>query len=317
MKEIGGYFELEKLDSNEYYKDLISVNCGRNALLYILKSKRINKIYIPYYLCNSISLVCANNKFSFEYYNVDNNFLPILKKEFKDNEYLYIVNYFGQLSDQTILELKLKYKNIIIDNVQAFFQKPILGIDTIYSCRKFFGVPDGAYLFSTTLLNEELCISTSSNKMKHILGRFEGDAFDYYDYYKENDNSFRYEPLMYMSKITHNILGAINYDYVISKRNNNYSFLNTALSMSNKIEFVFPNGPFAYPLYIENGIEVRKIMAKKHIYIPTLWPDVLTNLQQDSIEYKYAANILPLPCDQRYTVDEMKYLVEELKKCID
>lgn len=36
MKEIGGYFELEQLISNEYYKDLVPLNNGRNALLYLL-----------------------------------------------------------------------------------------------------------------------------------------------------------------------------------------------------------------------------------------------------------------------------------------
>ena len=35
--EIGGYFGLEPLISNEYYKDLIALNTARNALLYILK----------------------------------------------------------------------------------------------------------------------------------------------------------------------------------------------------------------------------------------------------------------------------------------
>lgn len=41
---------------------------------------------------------------------------------------------------------------IILDNTQSFFQKPISGIDTIYSCRKYFGVPDGAYLSTNILL---------------------------------------------------------------------------------------------------------------------------------------------------------------------
>ena len=61
MKEIGGYFGLEQLVSNEYYKDLVSLNNGRNALLYLLKVRGIKKIYIPYYLCNSVSNMCSRN----------------------------------------------------------------------------------------------------------------------------------------------------------------------------------------------------------------------------------------------------------------
>ena len=53
--EIGGYFGLESLISNEYHKGLVALNTARNALLYVLRARKIKKLYIPYYLCNSIS----------------------------------------------------------------------------------------------------------------------------------------------------------------------------------------------------------------------------------------------------------------------
>jgi hypothetical protein len=61
MKEIGGYFGLEQLVSNEYYKDLVPLNTGRNALLYLLKARNTKKLYISYYLCNSVSDMCSRN----------------------------------------------------------------------------------------------------------------------------------------------------------------------------------------------------------------------------------------------------------------
>ena len=51
-----GYLELDEFIDNEYYKDLIRLNTGRNAL-YIIKAKKIKKRYIPYYLCNSIIML--------------------------------------------------------------------------------------------------------------------------------------------------------------------------------------------------------------------------------------------------------------------
>ena len=120
---------------------------------------------------------------------------------------------------------KQKYGRIILDNTHAFFQKPLDGVDTIYSCRKFFGVPDGAYLSTDTVLNEELEIDVSKDRMVHILGRFEGNASDYYNDFKENDASFKLEPLKYMSKLTRNILGAIDYEKVKRTRNENYAYL--------------------------------------------------------------------------------------------
>ena len=75
MKEIGGYFGLEQLISNEYYKDLIPLNNGRNALLYLLKARNIKKLYIPYYLVNVVSEMCSRNGYSFKYYNNHNTLL--------------------------------------------------------------------------------------------------------------------------------------------------------------------------------------------------------------------------------------------------
>lgn len=137
MKEIGGYFGLEQLISNEYYKDLIPLNTGRNALLHLLKTRGINKIYISYYLCNSMGDMCVRNGYKLEYYKIDAEFMPIFNKTLADDEYLYVVNYYGQLTNGKVLGLKQQFAQIILDNTQAFFQKPLDEIDTIYSCRKF------------------------------------------------------------------------------------------------------------------------------------------------------------------------------------
>ena len=317
MKEIGGYFGLEQLVSNEYYKDLIPLNNGRNALLYVLKIRGINKIYIPYYLCNSVRDMCSRNGYKFEYYKIGAEFMPIFNKILADDEYLYVVNYYGQLTNEKVLSLKQQFVHIILDNTQVFFQKPLNGIDTIYSCRKYFGVPDGAYLSTDKRLSEELEIDISRERMTHILGRYEGVASDYYNHFQNNDASFKSEPLKYMSKLTHNILGAIDYDRVSRVRNENYAYLESKLGGQNKLNLTTPDGAFAYPFYVENGIEIRKALVQKKIYILILWPNVLADTPEESIEYKYAQNILPLPCDQRYGIDDMKYLVEELRKCIN
>lgn len=312
MKEIGGYFGLEQLLSNEYYKDLIALNSGRNALLYILKAKNIKKLYIPYYLCSSVSDMCRRNGYEFENYHIDRDFMPIYKGSFDRSEYLYVVNYYGQITDKKILDLKNRFKHIILDNVQAFFQKPIEGIDTIYSCRKFFGVPDGAYLSTDSVLDEKLEVGISKCRMTHILGRFEGAATDYYRHFRESDASFRIEPLKRMSRLTKNIIGAINYNRVKKIREENFAYLDSRLRKMNKLKLIAPEGPFAYPFYVGNGVKVRNKLAAEKIYIPTLWPNVLDDAMASSIEYDYAANILPVPCDQRYGVEEMNCIVEKL-----
>jgi len=312
MKEIGGYFELDQLINRPYHNNMIELNTGRNALVYLIKAKAIKKVYLPHYLCDSVSGILDSISVEHEGYSVDKELNPLFDKKLKNNEFVYIVNYYGQTSNGDILSLKERYGRIIIDNTQSFFQKPIQGIDTIYSLRKYFGLPDGAYLSTDRILKEKLEEEKSGHRMNHILGRFEGEASTYYNDFRRNDESFKTLPLKKVSRISRNILGAIDYEAVRLRRNKNFQFLNEILSASNHLNISVPEGPFAYPYYAENGIEIRKKLARKKIYIPTLWPNVIQDGNEKSIEYDYAANILPLPCDQRYGLEDMECIVREI-----
>lgn len=316
MREIGGYFELDQFINKPYHNNMIELNTGRNALAYLIKAKGIKKVYIPHYLCDSVSGVLERLSVEYEGYSIDKNFNPSFDKKLKNDEYLYVVNYYGQISNSAIKLFKELYGSIIVDNTQSFFQKPIQDIDTIYSLRKYFGVPDGAYLKTDRILEEKLEEEKASHRMKHILGRFEGEASTYYIDFKENDESFKTLPLKKMSNLSRNIMGAIDYGKVLESRNRNFSYLYDRLNSTNILNVKMSEGPFAYPYYAENGIEIRKRLAEEKIYVPTLWPNVLSENDKNSIEYDYAANILPLPCDQRYGKEEMDYIIKEVQNCL-
>ena len=315
IKEIGGYFGLEKLISNEYYPDLAAVNNARCALLYIIKAKHYKKVFLPYFLCDSVRLVLEREKIPFEEYRIDKTFLPILDINTNPEEVVYIVNYYGLISEEQLISLKNKYGNIVVDNAQAFFTRPIKGIDTIYSCRKFFGVPDGGYAYTEAEYHENMPFDVSMERMKHILGRFEGTkASDYYDDFNNNDESFKEIELRSMSKLTHNILGAIDYQAAKDHREENFLFLSKALGERNELNIKCPPGPYAYPFYIQNGMTIKKQLAERKIYVATLWPNVLgTGLD---IETDFTENILPLPCDQRYSQEDMQRVVNEIRQLI-
>lgn len=313
MKEIGGYLELERFADNEYYKDGIAFNTARNAFVFLVKSKNISKVYLPYYLCDSVYKVCERENIDYEFYHIDKDFMPLFEKPLNVSEYLYIVNFFGQISNEKVKCLKKKFKNIIFDNVQAFFDSPVAGVDTIYSCRKFFGVPDGAYLISDIEKDAKYETDVSFNRMKHLLGRFEcKSATEYYEDFCLNDEMFEKLPVMYMSKLTHNILGAVDYDEVMKKRNNNWNVLNNELSKFNKLSLIKPDGPYMYPYYCKNGAEIRKKLISKKIFVPVLWPNVM-KFKDCELEKDYADNILPLPIDQRYDESDMNAIINELK----
>ena len=311
MREIGGYIELDTYRGKMLYDDALKLNCGRNALEYLIRTKNIKKMYIPKFMCDSNDEVLKKMNIECHYFSIGLDFKPVIENR-EEDEWLYLVNYYGQLSNDYIKALG---KNVIVDNAQAYFQEPIKGYDTVYACRKFFGVPDGAIVYADGKL-DGLKRDESFEHMHFLLGRFERTASEFYGEYVGNNERFWYEELKLMSKLTENLLHAIDYDFVKERRTENFTYLHEQFKDINRLKLSVPDGAFMYPLYIENGAEVRKKLQVKKIYIPTLWPDVFNLCKPDELEYDMAKNILPLPIDQRYDVEDMKYIVEEVCKCI-
>lgn len=313
MKEYGGYIEFENYHGNILHDGAISLNCGRNALAYLCEAKRIKKLYLPYFLCSSVPNLC--NKIGVEYgcYHINEKFEPVFNQALGEDEWLYIVNFYGQLDNDYLVEWKRKCGRVIVDNAQSYFQMPVEGIDTLYTCRKYFGVTDGAFLYTDTELSREISQDESFERMHFLLGRFERSANEFYSEYVANNKLFATEPVKQMSRLTENLLRGIDYASVAKRRQENFEFLNTELRNINELKPKSVNGAFMYPLLLQNGAAVRKELQKEKIYIPTLWPNVLEECPKDSLEYHYAANILPIPVDQRYGIEDIKYLVEVIK----
>ena len=309
-KDIGGYFELENFISHELYSNYIGFSSGRNCLLYVIRKRKINKIFLPYYLCDSVTNLLINENVEIVYYHVDENFIPVIEKEIDDGSYIYIVNYFGIISDSDLLQLKKKYKRVIFDFTHCFFKKAFLDVDTIYNCRKYFGVPDGAYLSTNLDKDDKYSLGHSSNRFKHLVGRYENNANDFYDDFRQSELTFEEEDLVYMSELTHNLLGAINYVNVKKVRRANFKYLHLKLKDYNLLsDKLNDDMDFMYPFMIEEALELRKILICNHIYVPILWPNVLDNSCINSLEKKYVSNILFLPIDQRYNENDMKLIV--------
>lgn len=313
MEEIGGYFELENFSRHEYHENAIKLNCGRHCLTYLVEIYEIKKIYLPLFCCNSIQ--CFKRYFpdvEICFYKINEDFTPIIPENFSSfNDWFYLVNFYGQLSNQFIKSFHKSVPNLILDNAQNFFAMPILDIPTIYTCRKYFGVSDGAYLYCNKKIERVMEQDISYKRMNFVLGRYELSANEFYEEASRNNEFFDNAPLKKMSKLTENLLRGINYEKAKRKRIENFKYLEKNLSKINLLKNL-KMGTFAYPLLLKNGAEIRKKLQLEKIYIPTLWPDVLEICDEMSIEYKYAKNILPIPCDQRYGKEEMDFVIKNL-----
>ncbi len=310
MKEIGGYIELDTYRLPMLHESAIALNCGRNALAYLLRSRKVKRLWIPKLICDSVTGVCEREQVPYSLYDIGFDFLPSREIRPGEGEWLYFVNYYSQFDNEIINKIVREYQRVIVDNAQSYFQEPIPHVDTLYTCRKYFGVPDGAFLYTDALLEDELSVDESYGRMRFLLGRFEKGASAFYGEYVKNNAMFTNEPVRKMSRLTYNLLHGIDYAAIEEKRKEKFLYLHETLGKVNKLSL--KAGSFMYPLMVGNGSSIRKKLRELNIYIPVLWPSVLKVTEKNNTEYAMAEDILPLPIDQRYGREEMSYL----KMCV-
>ena len=311
MTAIGGYFGLELNQKNEYHSEAIRLNTGRNALEYIMLARFYTKVYLPYYTCDVLLEPIKKLGLFYEFYSIDNKFEPIFDfSVIKENECFLYTNYFG-IKDDFIYTLKSICNNLIIDNAQAFYAKHLENIDTFYSPRKFFGVADGAYLYTNNIIETKLQQDVSCIRFDHLLRRLDISAEDGYSFFVHNDKSLSNMPILTMSNLTQKILSSIEYHNIAVSRRENYNYLYNTLKDLNQLDFKLnlEQVPMVYPLYTDD-LTLRERLSDNRVYTAQYWANVLGWVTEDSLEYKFTTNIIHLPIDQRYSQDDLQKIVE-------
>lgn len=311
MTSIGGYFELELPQKAEYHKAAIALNTGRNALEYILRVRGYKRVYLPYYSCEV--LLEPFNKLGVEYcfYHINESLELEQPVSIKDDEALLYINYFGLKQDYVTSLCATYGEQLIVDNTQAFYAKPIKGIDTFYSCRKFFGVADGAYLYCSQSYDMELEQDQSWERMEYLLKRIDISPEAAYTDFRTQSELLKNNPIRRMSRLTTRIMSSIDYNGVAERRRNNFKQLDKALGDINGIKWNLADDavPMVYP-FLTSDPNLRQRLIDNKIYVAQYWPNVLQNSDESSIEYTLTKRLFPLPIDQRYSAQDMARIIE-------
>ena len=311
MKPIGGYFSLELSQGEPYHPDAIALNTGRNCLEYVLRVRGYKKIYIPYYTCDVVLEPFHKLNVGYEYYHIDQQLELCNQISLQDKEALLYTNYFG-LKQRYVEQLAERYgKQLIMDNTQAFYAKPVDGIDTFYTCRKFFGVPDGAYLYTDAEVEIEMGQDVSYDRMSFLLKRIDlGPEAGYADF-REQSARLVGQPIKRMSKLTRLMMNGIDYEAIAQRRRENYLYLQEFLSSSNRLRFPFDGDavPMVYPyLTDEQGLK-NKFVSEK-VFVATYWPNVFEWCKPVDWEYQLTDNTVFFPIDQRYDSHDLQKIIE-------
>ena len=313
--EIGSFIELQFEKGKEYFKgdlDVARLNCGRAAIYHAFRVLNCKTIWLPVYQCDTVRNFLEKKNVSIKYYHINSNFDPIDLAQ-DDDEAVVLVNYYGVMSYERMRKLSLGYKNVIIDNSQAFFCRPIENCLNIYSCRKFVGVSDGAYVIGKNahLLADSYKQCYSSDTSLFLLQRIEyGCEGKAYESRAVNEHRLDSEDIMKMSALTRVILDGTDYENIINKRIANFKI---ACSLFNDINEIDPlkyfdkdTVPMVYPLVVEYDL-LPKLKKEKH-FQGHWWSYLLNETKKTDFENWLSKYIIPITIDQRYGKKELEYI---------
>lgn len=316
MKAIGGYFELaNREEKSSIPVDGVLLNTARNALEYILQTlSDIKKIYLPYYTCEAVIEPLKRLNLSYQFYHINWDFEIAETIVLEEGEYLIVNNYFG-LKDAYIEKLSIQYgERLIVDNAQALFAFLSPETKACFSTRKFVGVADGGIATGVDMNNvASMMYEATENHNNHLYIRKELGAEAGFSHYQTNECKLDNQPVRRMSLSTYDILTHINYHKVIEQRKKNYTYLEKALNRSNQLNLPSCdsfNCPMVYPYLNNESKDLRQTLISQKIFVARYWPNVLEWTTNDSLEYYFANQILPLPIDQRYDEKDMQRIID-------
>lgn len=355
LKEIGSYFEHEDInyvDDNmyEYIANKYSNHCltisGRAAIEYsimdIKEKSVIERVFMPSYSCISMSQPFLDHNIPIKYYDVFlNENLDIEyvfnENEIKENDIFLYMSYFGfntinQITQEKLQKLSRKGVCLIEDITHSFFMENKQYITPNYqvaSLRKWGSLASGGICISSNCMQRRMTMKVPSEKIdKKIKGMFlkrkylEGSIKDKEEFLVLNasfDNDLI--RLNYENKIDDysiDVMKSTSIARLKNERKKNALYLANNIELKNIGKMLFTTitddeVPLFFPLIIKENYRdlVRKELINRGIYLPVHWPERITK------ENNISSRELSIVIDQRYDLEDMKYIVDNINDVIN
>lgn len=319
--QIGGYLALDVQSGPHFHSTECRYNTARSALVALCRalqesSRQPLRLLLPRFNCPDVAEVLQQRTNVEVYtYSIDENLEPILPEGLVAGSILYFVNLFAVKSE---FAARLP-KGSIVDNVHAFFSPAVTGMHTLYSARKFIGVPDGAYLYSDVDV-ERPPEYVAWEESTYLLQRLDVGARAAYEGFQSSERALSRSDVRGMSALSRTLLGSLNYERFRQQRRTNFEYLHAQLGQTNELAPLINRAlsdenfvPLCYPHLRPEGERVRDFLISEGVFVPRYWANIATDPQATPFEKYLARDGLHLPIDHRYGRAEMEEIVARMK----
>jgi hypothetical protein len=354
IKEYGSNFELSYTPGRGNGCDLnndkshLFLRSARECLYVIGKEaskKSIKTVFVPALCCRSMVQPFRQLNFHVEYYRLKQDLsfdMDYLVSILKDNALLVVMKYHG-MKTYDINQLRTvtnRFNNICLiqDCTQHIFTESLYDTDVDYhigSLRKWVAIPDGAFLsgsLSDSLRNDVVTTEEDPFVIEALKGMIEKTEYlssgrpELKTSYRQR-NVFCMEYLKgtivphCMSKTSKAIIrNDLDIGAIKKQRHENYVTLYNALKVSHGEILQFATNqscPLCLPIIIEKRDVAQRTLAESKVFCQVLWPIPENANQICDFSVWFSNHMLAVPCDQRYTTNDMEYIAEAIENVID
>lgn len=303
---------------------------------------------MPAYMCDSVFLPFRHRGWELVFYTVDRGLLSYGEELFRlalecDPGMIFIHPYYGT---DTCRELRVQLRAIrrngvfVMEDVTQSYYLEGIGKDADFvvgSLRKWYAVPDGGFVAADVPLAEDALetgedyardrLSPLTEKWMYLndetfLETTEEERRAKKTAYLEKNRALEdaldcYSHIRKMSQLSLSILSETDEAAAAAKRTKNYEYLYKKISGMRRLRPILGKGdgevPLYFPIYAKERDSLQGFLRERDIYAPVLWPLGEENrgaLVGDE-DYIYR-NLLALPIDQRYGIEEMEKIAEAL-----
>lgn len=327
--------------------ETIFYQSGRNAieslLLFLKEKKNVKQVLLPDYMCGTVKDATIRAGFRPEYYKIDRNydFIPEeIEEKLSQDTCLFVAHYFGKKLNRNLLAKIMSWKKqgvIVIEDVtlSLFSSDEQEGVGfgnyTLGSIRKWLPVPDGGFIASKSgelpAQMEGNCVSKYTDfyymvqamKREYIQNGCKDKELKkvYMDYYALSIKELFSDYALYpMSDWTRNYLKNYDSRQIMERRCSNYDYLYQGLLKFNflKVAVKREEGylPFGMVVFVENRDELLKYLIENNVYCNIHWR--LEDSEENTDLTYLSQHSITIPCDQRYGLEEMEYILDTIKR---
>lgn len=309
---VGGYFGEEALD--DVHRDVmpgaLRYVSARAAFRALLAAGRPRRVWLPWFACPALPAQARALGIETPRYALGTDGMPPDALPLLDDDWLLVSDHFGVRGAQvTGLLARFPADRLVVDSAQAWHAPPRAVLATLYSPRKFAGLPDGGLLVTGLRVpapgpgDAEASARRATAAALRASGQREAGLVAFRQAEQELEVV---GPADGMSAFTAARLSRIDFDARALRRKANYALLAEALDADNALAWRPAVGdvPLCYPLLSHDGASVRAALAREDVYCPVYWPGL--GSAPTDFERRLVADLACLPIDHRYDDADMR-----------